>query len=509
MVIPAAGRGRRFGSPENKIWAILGGRSVLERTLAAFSTHPAINHIVIVAGEDELDRVREAAAACAHATPPKPTPHRPEGAWSETTPPQPSPQAGRELASPRERKGILPRVPSGRCGGIEGGPVIDVVAGGETCSASVLNGLNALPDDIEIVLVHDAARPLVSAALIDRVIAATLRTGAAVPGLPLSDTVKRVDAQGQVRATIPRTATIDGLPISGLTAVQTPQGALLANLRRAYSQFDFAAAEPTDEASLIEAAGLPVEIAPGDPDNIKITRQEDLALAERLLTANDGTLSADYADFTDKGSVPADEATARPHPPTPLAEAERGAIHTLTLSPSHPITPSPSHAREARTGFGYDVHAFAAPGAGRKLFLGGVKIPHDRGLEGHSDADVLLHAVCDALLGALSLGDIGILFPNTDEAYRGISSLRLLEIVAARVRDAGWQTVNIDATVVAEAPKLMPHRLRMQEAIAACLAITADRVSVKATTSEGLGFVGRREGMAAWAVATVRQLTAV
>ena len=166
----------------------------------------------------------------------------------------------------------------------------------------------------------------------------------------------------------------------------------------------------------------------------------------------------------------------------------------------------PNALPETRTGFGYDVHAFASPEAGRKLFLGGIEISHDCGLEGHSDADVLLHAICDALLGALSLGDIGILFPNTDEAYRDIPSLRLLAIVGEQVASAGWQTVNIDATVVAESPKLMPHRLAMQGAIARCLEITPDRVSVKATTSEKLGFVGRREGMASWAVATVRQI---
>jgi 2-C-methyl-D-erythritol 2,4-cyclodiphosphate synthase len=170
----------------------------------------------------------------------------------------------------------------------------------------------------------------------------------------------------------------------------------------------------------------------------------------------------------------------------------------------YPLGALPS-SLEFRTGFGYDVHAFADPSAGRKLLLGGVEIPHDRGLEGHSDADVLLHAVCDALLGALSLGDIGILFPNTDEAYRGISSLRLLEIVSQRVQEAGWRAVNIDATVVAEAPKLMPHRIRIQETLAACLGISPDRVSVKATTAEKMGFIGRREGMAAWAVATVRR----
>jgi 2-C-methyl-D-erythritol 2,4-cyclodiphosphate synthase/2-C-methyl-D-erythritol 4-phosphate cytidylyltransferase len=330
---------------------------------------------------------------------------------------------------------------------------IAVVAGGETRSASVRCGLATLSDDVEIVLVHDAARPLVSRALIDRIIDATARTGAAVPGLPLADTVKRVDGAGLVRGTIPRSAAVEGDTAAGLMSVQTPQGARIDQLRHAYARFDFAAAEPTDEASLIEAMGAPVEVVPGDPDNIKITRQEDLAQAARLLS-----------------------------------------------SPRNTERRSP----ESRTGFGYDVHAFAAPEAGRQLFLGGIEIPHGRGLEGHSDADVLVHAVCDALLGALSLGDIGILFPNTDEAYRGVSSLRLLAIVGERVREAGWQTVNVDATVVAEAPKLAPHRARMQEAMAACLGIEPDRVSVKATTSERLGFVGRGEGMAAWAVATVR-----
>ena len=396
----------------------LGGLSVLERTLTAFSTHPRVARIVIVAGEDEVGRVREAVS-------------RSDGHRS---------------------------IP------------VDVVPGGETRSASVWNGLNALGEDFEVVLVHDAARPLVSPSLIDRIIEATIRTGAAVPGLPLSDTVKRVDARGIVRETIARAAAIDGETLPGLTAVQTPQGALLSSLRRAYAVYDFAASDPTDEASLIEAMGGSVEVVPGDPGNIKITRQEDIALAERLLT----------------------------QPPAPQTPEHPNTEHPNTRHQS------PIHYPEIRTGFGYDVHAFASPEAGRKLFLGGLEIPHDRGLEGHSDADVLLHAICDALLGALSLGDIGILFPNTDEAYRGISSLRLLEIVGARVTDAGWQTVNIDATVVAEAPKLMPHRIRMQEGIAFCLGIASDRVSVKATTSEKLGFVGRAEGMAAWAVATVR-----
>lgn len=384
---------------------MLGGRSVLERTLTAFDSHPALQAIVLVAGLEELERVRQVAAA-------------------------------------------FPKV-------------VAVVTGGPTRAESVHNGLDALPPEIEIVLVHDAARPLVSASLIESVIQASIRVGAAVPGLPLSDTVKRVDGDGLVQATIPRTAEVNGVSLSGLTSVQTPQGARLSVLREAYARYDAAQqGEPTDEASLIEAAGGPVAVVPGDPANMKITRPEDIALAERLLS---------------------------------------------TPSPQN-LAASPSAFPEFRTGFGYDVHQFAAPEAGRKLFIGGIEIEHDRGLEGHSDADVLLHAVCDALLGAASLGDIGILFPNTDENYRGASSLRLLAIVGERLAQSGWGIVNIDAAIVAEAPKLMPHRAKMQQAMAACLGLEPTRISVKATTSEKMGFVGRKEGMACWCIATIRAL---
>ncbi|MCW3098154.1 MAG: 2-C-methyl-D-erythritol 2,4-cyclodiphosphate synthase, partial [Chthonomonadaceae bacterium] len=381
------------------------GRSVLERTLTAFDSHPALTAIVMVAEVEELERVRQVAAA-------------------------------------------FPKV-------------IAVVAGGETRSESVRNGLDALPPEIEIVLVHDAARPLVTAALIDSVIAASARVGAAVPGLPLSDTVKRVDADGLVHATIPRTAVVNGVTLSGLTSVQTPQGARVTLLRNAYAEYDTARyGEPTDEASLIEATGGPVAVVAGDPANMKITRPEDIALAERLLA-------------------------------TPVSQN---------------MAVTSAGAGEIRTGLGYDVHQFAEPEAGRTLMIGGIEIEHDRGLNGHSDADVLLHAVCDALLGAASLGDIGILFPNTDDTYRGISSLRLLAIVGERLVQSGWQIVNIDATIVAEAPKLMPHRAKMQQAMAACLGLEATRLSVKATTSEKMGFVGRKEGMACWCIATIRTL---
>ena len=419
MVIPAAGQAKRFGSDENKIWAIIDGRSVLERTLLTFCQHPYIEAIVVATGKEEIERVTKLV----------------------------------ETLSPYFRKSFY------------------VVLGGETRTESVLCGLNALPEGIEIVLVHDAARPLLSPELIDRVVGGVVRSGAAVPGLPLSDTVKRVFASGNVGTTVPRISTVEGELISGLTAIQTPQGAEVLILKQAYESFYLSTFEPTDEASLIEAAGGVVEVVPGDPRNIKITRKEDIALAESFLKS---------------GYVSNETPTPAPRP---------------TASSEPPV----SNAGMIRTGFGYDVHQFASPDAGRKLFLGGVEIPHDRGLEGHSDADVLLHAVCDAMLGALSLGDIGILFPNTDPAYKGISSLKLLETVNAKVREAGWEVVNLDSMLAAEAPKLLPHRENMQQTIANALGIPSDCVSVKATTNETMGFVGRREGMCCWSVATVRK----
>jgi len=407
-VIPAAGRAQRFGGSANKIWSLLDGRTVLDWTLSAFASHPQIDGIIVVASEDELERVRSATSG-----------------------------------TPK---------------------ILEVVVGGETRAESVKKGLDALPDEAEIVLVHDAARPFVTAKILTDSIEAVERTGASVPGTPLSDTVKRVGTDRLVKATVPRTFVVGDETLTGLTAVQTPQGARVSVLRIAYDAFDFALGEPTDEASLIEAAGLPVEVVSGDPINLKITRQDDLDWAQRILR---GGIEKEHEDQT-----------------------------TANTQPSF---------GEIRTGFGYDVHAFAAPSAGRTLYLGGVAVPHDRGLEGHSDADVLLHAIADALLGAASLGDIGILFPNTDERYRGISSLRLLSVVGERLNETEWHIVNIDATVVAEAPRLMPYRAEMMQTIASCLGLEASRVSIKATTSEKMGFVGRGEGMASWAVATIKK----
>lgn len=433
MVLPGAGLAKRFGSDQNKIWATLAGRTVLAWTLRAFQDHAGVDSITLVGNKDDLARLREIASGFAKAQ--------------------------------------------------------TVVEGGATRAESVRNGLNAVPANSDLVLVHDAARPLISPAVIDRVIEATARVGCAVPGLPLSDTVKRVDAGGLVRATIPRTLNKAGEMLAGLTTVQTPQGARALLLKQAYARYDWAQGEPTDEASLIEALGEPVQVVAGEAGNIKITRPEDIQMAERLgaeLFAASGAYGLTTATTVlNTGAAQ----TATPH----------DATQASALAAAFTSSPFP----EYRTGFGYDVHAFAGVEANRRLFLGGVEIPHDRGLEGHSDADVLLHAVCDALLGAASLGDIGILFPNTDNTYKGIASLKLLQICAGRLNEAGWRVVNVDATVVAEAPKLMPHRVTMQQTMASCLGIEAERISVKATTSEQLGFIGRREGIEASAIATV------
>jgi 2-C-methyl-D-erythritol 4-phosphate cytidylyltransferase/2-C-methyl-D-erythritol 2,4-cyclodiphosphate synthase len=392
VIIPAAGQARRFNAGFNKIWTELDGLSLLHRSVAAFNSHPDVSSIVIAASYSELDTVAE-------------------------------------QMLPFEK-------------------VLQVVPGGNTRSESVRCGLDALPEDTEFVLVHDAARPLITHAVIDSVLQGVFASGAAVPGVAVADTVKRVDGNGTVVATIERTASFNGDTANSLTAVQTPQGARRTLLAEAYRRFPFNRMEPTDEASLLEAANIPVMVVKGDPFNLKITRQEDVALAESLLRAN------------------------RP---------------TQTI----------------RTGFGYDVHAFAEANEGRALWLGGVQIEHDRGLAGHSDADVLLHAVCDALLGAASIGDIGMLFPNTDDAYKNISSLKLLAEVGRRLAEEKWTIANIDATVIAEAPRLLPHRTAIQEAIAGCLGIEPSQVSIKATTSEKLGFVGRREGIEASAVALI------
>jgi len=320
---------------------------------------------------------------------------------------------------------------------IAGLGLLPAVHGGASRQASVCAGLEALaPLAPALVLVHDAARPFASDALITRAIAAAQSSGAAVPVVPVADTVKSVDAAGAVTGTIDR---------AHLRLVQTPQAfgfaALLAAHRkaRAAGRDDF-----TDDAALAEWAGLMVTTFEGEAGNVKLTTNDDFTRAEMAKLA--------------------------------------------ALS-------------DVRTGFGFDVHQF---GAGDHVTLGGVRISHPQGLSGHSDADVVLHALVDAILGALADGDIGVHFPPTDPQWRGASSDRFFAFAVDRLRKRGGRIAHLDVTIVCEAPRIGPHRDAMRAKIAELADIPIERVGVKATTSEKMGFTGRGEGMAAFANATVR-----
>lgn len=315
--------------------------------------------------------------------------------------------------------------------------LLAAVAGGATRQASVRAGLEALqarsPD---IVLIHDAARPFASPALFERAAAAAEKTGAAIPGLPVSDTIKSVDAQGLVGETLPRDA---------LRAIQTPQGFAFAPLLEAHRRAAREGrADFTDDAALAEWAGMKVSVFEGEAGNIKLTSADDFARAEAVLMATLG---------------------------------------------------------DVRTGTGIDVHAF---GPGDHVMIGGIRMPHGRALSGHSDADVGLHALTDAVLGALADGDIGAHFPPSDPQWKGASSDRFLAFAVARVRARGGVVAHLDLTIVCESPKIGPYREVMRGNIARIAGIDVSRVAVKATTSEKLGFTGRGEGIAAYATATVR-----
>ncbi len=377
-VVVAGGRGERAGTGVPKQYRALGGRPALRLALEAFARHPAVDCVVPVVHRDDLAAFEQAAA-------------------------------GVETHAP--------------------------VLGGATRQGSVYAGLRALEQRApDLVLIHDAARPFVSPALIARAIAAARKAqpGGAIPGLPVTDTVKVVDAEGRVAATIDRAT---------LRTVQTPQAfayqPLMAAHRRAADagRHDF-----SDDAALAEWAGLAVDVFQGEADNIKLTTAADFVRAEAMMM-------------------------------TTLADI--------------------------RIGQGYDVHAF---GDGDHVMIGGVRIAHERALSGHSDADVVLHAAVDAILGALADGDIGAHFPPSEPQWRGASSDRFLAFAAERVRARGGIIAHLDVTIVCEAPRIGPHRDAMRGSIAAITGIALDRVAVKATTSERLGFTGRGEGIAAMAV---------
>ncbi len=345
--------------------------------------------------------------------------------------------------------------------------VLAVAAGGASRTASVAAGLAALQDqDIRLdrarILVHDGARPLVGTELIARVAAATGEQQVAIPVLRPAETVKQL-AGDRIAATLDR---------QQIGLAQTPQGVPLNLLARALKEWHNAGEPPvTDEGALIEwlpeerRPGVKIVAVNGDEKNLKITHPGDLKRAALLL-----------AEGNNRPSGMTIRALAGQHPETgttPLRVA---------------------------TGFGFDVHAFAA---NRKLILGGIEIPGHPGLAGHSDADVLIHALVDAILGAIGGGDIGRLFPDHDPAYKNLCSLRFLETAAALARKRGFTITAADITVIAQSPKLAPHFPAMTKKLQAALAGHPCRLNLKATTTEGLGFTGRREGIAASAVVTV------
>jgi 2-C-methyl-D-erythritol 4-phosphate cytidylyltransferase / 2-C-methyl-D-erythritol 2,4-cyclodiphosphate synthase len=379
-VVVAAGRGQRVGGDVPKQYRSIAGEPVIRPALAAFLTHPQINAVqpVIHAGDAEAFR-------------------------AATT-------------------------------GLQG---LSPVWGGATRQASVRAGLEALrtigPD---FVLIHDAARPFLTGALITRAIDAAAEHRAAVPAVAVADTVKKVDERETVIETLDR---------SRLRLVQTPQAFAFDLIIEAHVRAATAGREDfTDDAALAEWAGHRVTVFPGETTNVKLTTNDDFVRAE--------------------------------------------AVRMAALA-------------DVRTGNGFDVHAF---GDGDHVMLGGVRIPHARGLTGHSDADVVLHALVDAVLGAIADGDIGSHFPPSDPQWRGASSDRFLAFACERVRARSGMIAHLDATVVCEAPRVAPHRDAMRARIAAIAGIPIERVAVKATTSEKLGFTGRGEGIVAMATATVR-----
>ena len=385
IIIVAAGRGQRAGEGLPKQYRQLCGRMVLTRTIEALHTAAPQAKLLTVIHADDRNLYEDAiGAVCSDA-----------------------------------KAALLP-----------------YVHGGATRQHSCRAGLEALqalgPD---VVLIHDAARPFATVALIQRAVDAALKHGAAVPGLFVTDTIKQVDAEGRIISTPQRDA---------LRAVQTPQSFQYELILRAHRKAASAPDDKTDDAAVAEFAGHAVHVFDGDAQNIKLTTPQDFEKAEARL----------MAQLTD-----------------------------------------------IRMGQGFDVHAFTD---GDHVILGGVKIPHGKKLLGHSDADVLMHAITDAIYGALADGDIGSHFPPSDPQWKGAASDIFLRHAAECVRKRGGIIAHIDGTIICEAPKVGPHRDAIRAELAKIIGIDVSRVAVKATTSEELGFTGRREGIAAMALATIR-----
>jgi 2-C-methyl-D-erythritol 2,4-cyclodiphosphate synthase len=306
------------------------------------------------------------------------------------------------------------------------------------------NAFACVPLDADVVLVHDAARPYVATRLITETIDAAERYGAAIVALPASDTVKRVAAEGvdrMIRETLPR---------NEIYLAQTPQGFQRQILEMAITAG--AESDVTDEAMLVERAGVAVHIVPGDAANLKVTTSEDLETLKRHVAARIGAIG------------------------------------------------SREGSRSMRVGTGYDLHRLVA---GRPLILGGIQIPFELGLDGHSDADIVCHAVTDAILGAAALGDIGRLFPDTDSRWKDADSVELLRSAAELLRQASYSVRNVDVTVIAERPKLLPYLEQMRASLAAALGTDVSAVSIKGKTNERVDAAGRGEAMACHAIALI------
>lgn len=374
IIIAAAGNSSRMCSKVSKQLIDISGKSVIEYSLSAFSDSALVDEIIVTAKADEIDVINQ-------------------------------------------YKNLYPKL-------------VSVVPGGKVRQESVANALKALNSKSEVVAIHDAARPLISAQDIDAIIEETLVHGAVCPVSRVVDTVKQ--AKDDI--------IVETLDRNSLFLASTPQTFKTEIYRKAFDSIDDIE-KYTDDCSIVEGIGQEVHLYIMENDNTKITTPKDLE-----------------------------------------------AVKSKLCSPV------------VRVGHGYDVHRLVE---NRKLILGGVEIPHTTGLLGHSDADVLLHAIMDALLGAAGLGDIGRHFPDTSDEFKGISSLVLLDAVGKKLKENGFSVTNIDATVIAQSPKLATYICEMEKNIANALSIAISLVNVKATTEEHLGFTGEKLGISAHSVCTI------
>ncbi len=380
VVLPAAGFGSRMGSPVPKQYLTLAGKPILVHTLAAVLACPEISTVVVAVASDQHENLSRLLD---------------------------------QFFSASVRAKII------------------VTTGGATRQLSVRAGIEAMPAGIDIILVHDAARPLITPRLVQACIRAIQVHGAAIAAIPVNDTLKLAGPDDLIGKTIDR---------SQLYRAQTPQAARKELFIKAYAQADQDGFTGTDEASLFEHAGIPVTLVAGEETNIKITRPDDLHIARTFVEGK----------------------------------------------------------KMIRIGHGFDAHRLVSD---RPLILAGVTIDYEKGLLGHSDADVLTHALIDAILGALGKGDIGRHFPDSDERYKGINSLKLLDEIIGLTIEENAVLINADMTIICQAPKLMPHLNKMCANLVRTCRVEKDRINIKATTSERMGYTGRGEGIAAHAVA--------